>query len=331
MKMLTMFRMSLAVMLLHAGFESKVAAQPYVGPGSTIEGDYLRGLGIAGWGLGLYNVNTAQAESINVDTTIRWNVYLAEVAKQQTREYVALKLADATKRKEFYKQERERILNNPEAPDVLNGNALNRVLEELLNSNLDDSTLGTSRYKVALPVDVIRHIPFKHGETGEQFSMERLLLRGKWDWTVALQDPQFDLVKKRYAEALDKALEQAIDGTMHLAVIDALEAKADDLLHRLDEVFPPADEIRYIDAKRRLDELKHNVQLLKRTPIERAISEIDQYAGTNVNDLRLFMMSHKLRFAAAKSPEERRRSLELYAALREQLDRLKSPDGAPIR
>ena len=48
--------------------------------------------------MGLYNLNTAQADSINLDTDIKWNEYLAAVAKEQTREYVARKLADATER-----------------------------------------------------------------------------------------------------------------------------------------------------------------------------------------------------------------------------------------
>ena len=39
-----------------------------------------------------------------------------------------------------------------------------------------------------IPVDVVRHIPFKLGEKGEQFSMDRLSLKGKGAWTVALQD-----------------------------------------------------------------------------------------------------------------------------------------------
>ena len=75
MKMLTMFRMSLATLAPVALFETKRAAQ-FITAGSTPEGDYLRGVGIADWGMGLYNLNTAQANSINTDTEIRWNEYL---------------------------------------------------------------------------------------------------------------------------------------------------------------------------------------------------------------------------------------------------------------
>src|SRR4051812_26183984 len=48
----------------------------FAGPGSTPQGDFLRGEGIALWGAGQFNLNTAQANSINTDTWIRFNDYL---------------------------------------------------------------------------------------------------------------------------------------------------------------------------------------------------------------------------------------------------------------
>jgi hypothetical protein len=330
MKIFTMLRMSLATLVVFSVFESGAIAQ-FITAGSTLEGDYLRGLGIAGWGMGLYNLNTAQAESINTDTFIRWNEYLAAVAKEQTREYVARKLADATQRKEFYKQYRDRILNSPEARDVLTGDALNRALEELQNANLNESSFRSDRVRVTIPVDVVRHIPFKLGEKGEQFSMDRLTLKGKGQWTVALQDQRFDYVKKAYASALDKALEQAIDGRMQIPAIEEVDARADDLIRRLDEVVPPSGDRLYIEARDRLKELKDTVRHLKTVKIERAIGEIDKYSGTTVSELKTFMMTHDLRFGAAKTPEEKGRYPELYASLREQLDKVRIPDGAPIK
>jgi hypothetical protein len=328
MKMLTMFRMSLATLALVALFETSAQAQ-FITAGSTPQGDYLRGLGIADWGMGQYNLNTAQANSINTDTEIRWNEYLAAVARQQTKEYVARKMADATERKEFYKQNRDRVLSSPEARDVLTGDALNRVLEELLN--VSESVYRSERLKVTIPVDVIRHIPFKFGEKGEQFSMDRLTLKGKSTWTVGLQDPRFDSVKKAYARALDKALEQAIDGKMQIPTIEEVEARAEDLFFRLNEVVGPSNDRLYIEGKERLTELKSTVRLLKTSAIERAIGEIDKYSGTTISDLKNFMRSHNLRFAAAKTPEERARYPELYVSLREQLDKVKVPDSVPVK
>jgi hypothetical protein len=318
---------SLATFAVLASSASTAQAQIFVGAGSTPAGDYLRGLGIADWGMGQYNLSTAQANSINLDTGIRWNEYLAAVAKQQTREYVARIVADATKRKEFYKQNRDRLLNSPEARDVTNADALNGVLEELQNANLGDSTYRSDRVRVILPVDVIRHIPFRLGDKGEQFSMDRLSLKGSGKWTVALQDPRFDHVKRQYALALDKALGQAIDGKMEIPAIEEVDARADDLYRKLDEVVGPSNDRLYIEGRERLNELKATVRTLKTTKVEAAIGEIDKYSGTTVNDLKKFMLSHGLRFAAAKTPGEKARYPEIYAYLKEQLEKVKTPDA----
>jgi hypothetical protein len=324
-----MYRTWPAALIVLAFLASGARAQYLGGAGSTLEGDYLRGLGIAAWGMGTYNLNTAQAESINVDTVMRWNEYLAAVAKQQTREYVARILADATKRKEFFKQYQQKLIENPESRDIESGEALNVVLKQLWDSKVGESTFRT--YQVPLSVDMIRHIPFKLDEKGEKFSMDRLSLKGKGKWSVALQDDRFQHEKKAYERALDKALEQAIDGKMQIPAIDEVDARADDLFRRLNEVVGPSSDRLYTEAKERLNELKSTVRLLKTEKIERAIGEIDKYSGTTVNDLRLFMLSHNLRFAAAKTPEERLLFPQLYASLVQQKEKVTINDAAPIK
>ena len=212
---------------------------------------------------------------------------------------------------------------------MLNGEALNARLEELQNANLGESVFRSETLKVSLPVDMVRHIPFKLAEKGEQFSMDRLSLKGKGKWTVALQDKKFDREKKAYALALDKALEQAIDGQMQITTIDEVEARADDLFLRLNEVVQPGNDRLYTEARERLKELKGHVRLLKTAKIQPAIGEIEKYSGTTINDLKIFMQKHNLRFAAAKSPEEKELFPELYVLLVEQYDKLKLSDSAP--
>jgi hypothetical protein len=46
------------------------------GPGSTPQGDYLRGVGIAAAGMGIYNERTAVANRINTETFVFWNEYI---------------------------------------------------------------------------------------------------------------------------------------------------------------------------------------------------------------------------------------------------------------
>src|SRR6185312_5754125 len=44
--------------------------------GQTIQGSALQGAGAYAMGVGRYNVETAQARSINADTAMRWNQYM---------------------------------------------------------------------------------------------------------------------------------------------------------------------------------------------------------------------------------------------------------------
>jgi hypothetical protein len=314
--------------LLGSGTRAQYVA---VGPGSTLQGDYLRGVGIAAWGMGTYNYNTAVAESINANTFMTLNEYFAAVAKQQTKDYVARKITIATQTKELYERERQRILESPEARDIETGVALNAVLKQLEDSRVDESTLRSSEFQVPLSADVIRHIPFTLNEEHEKFSMDRLSVKGKHKWPVGLQDDKFQIVKKAYERALDKALEQAIDGKMQLSAIKDLEDAADDLSRRLDEVIGRIRDPLFLEAKNRLTELKDTVRLLKKAKIERAIGDIDKYSGTTVNDLKIFMQTHRLNFGSARTPEEIKLFPELYAALVQQRNKLEIPNTKPIK
>ena len=45
--------------------------------------------------------------------------------------------------------------------------------------------------------------------------------------------------------------------------------------------------------------------MLKKHKIQTILAHLGRYPGTTVNDLRVFMRSHNLQFAAADTPEER--------------------------
>ncbi len=228
-----MHRALVATLLVWTVAAGTASAQVFF-PGSTIQGDYLRGVGIAAWGMGTYNLNTAQANSINVDTGIRLNEYLAAVAQHSLENYVARRDALAAHNKEMYKADQQRIRESPDEHDLMTGNALDVILQDLLNSNVGESTFRSQQYEVPLPVDVIRKIPFRIPDQADRFSMVRLSPTGKAKWPVALQDDRFTAYRHGYERALDKVLEQAIAGKIQVAAIEAVEAAVDDLSRRLE-------------------------------------------------------------------------------------------------
>src|SRR5262252_7059286 len=117
-----------SLILLLAGVSAEAQL---IFPGSTPEGDYLRGVGIAGWGMGQYNLNTAQANQINAQTSIMLNEYIWGTYKAEMKENAEHRKGMLAKHAEAYKKIQERIHDHPESHDVDNGDALNAVLGDL--------------------------------------------------------------------------------------------------------------------------------------------------------------------------------------------------------
>jgi hypothetical protein len=319
----------LAGLVVVAALEINVSAQA-VFPGSTPEGDYLRGVGFAAMGMGQYNEKTAAAESINLDTAIRWNEYVAAVAKQQSLEYAKRRERIAAENKENYNKILERIKNAPSARDVMDGDALTAELDRLTAPEISESSFRSSQ--VPLSIDDIRRIPFRLGEKGETFSMRRLTMKGKGKWPVAFQDPAFAAERRDFDKAVNKALDEAMEGKAQLSSIKKVQEAAEDLARKLDQVVDAkADHRAYSEAVERLRELRSTARLLETHKIQLAIGEIDKYSGTTVNDLKLFMRNYKLTFGAAVSKEERELYPQLYEALKIQREKITGPNIAPAK
>ena len=165
--------------------------------------------------MGTFNLNAAKAESINVDTAILPavarlvnldtailpNDYILAAAENSRRKYAEQLLHLSEQNKQNYDNIRQRIRESPEEREVENGESLNAVLQELLESKVDQSTFRFAQFQVPLSVDVIRKIRFKLLDTGQKFSMNRLSVKGKKKWPVAFQDDRLDGAREAY-EAL---------------------------------------------------------------------------------------------------------------------------------
>ena len=150
----------------------------FVGPGSTAQGDYLRGVGVASFGMGVYNHQTAIANSINADTAIKVNEYIYGCLMNEKRMNAEHREVMAAQDKENYNKIRQRIEQHPEARDVRKGDALNAVLEQLNNPKIQESS--SRSVAVPLSVDEVRRIPFKLGPKGvKSFSIARLTAKDK--------------------------------------------------------------------------------------------------------------------------------------------------------
>lgn len=311
---------SIMLLALIAGLSQPTAARAQViFPGSTPQGDYLRGLGIELMGEGLYNRNTAEAESINANTFMRLDRYWASVFNSIKEEYLDRRSAIRANRLLNREKTRQRLAENPEPADVLRGDSLNKLMDDLLDKKLTESAF---RYaEVPIPAGLVRKIPFKLAEEGVTISMARILPDGK-KWNIAFQDDRCLGDRRIYEQAVDRALGQAIEGHIQDGTIEMLEQAINGLERRLNDGTLPRTDKRYVEGKKQLDELRKIPQQLKITKVENVIGEIDKYGGMNVNDLRHFMEKYKLRFDVASTTEELALYPELYATLVQQRDAL---------
>jgi hypothetical protein len=131
-----------------------LAAQDVVYPGSTAQGDILRGQGQFLKGAAWYEINAARAWEIDARTAMeeeRWNrevfeSYGRELAAARKRSVRNERLADAKKR---MAERQERLRTKPTDDDVQNGDALNALLLDLSDPTIQESTWRYAR--VPLP------------------------------------------------------------------------------------------------------------------------------------------------------------------------------------
>jgi len=305
---------------------SAPAQNIFAGAGSTFQGDYLRGCGIAAWGMGLFNYDTAMANSINVDAAIRLNEYVMGALRMEAIENAEHRKVVWERHLADYKKIRDRILNSPEAGDVLDGNTLNALLVQLQRPEISDSTFRL--YQVPLDPDVVRKIPFKFGDKGETFSLGRLSLKSTKKWMVEFQDPHYDSVRENYQRAVDAVLDLAIEGKMTDAAIQTLKnavARLENALADRKDI----DQRLYEEASGQMKMLNGTIRLFETHGVQQALAAIDKEPVTNVFEMKIFMQKYRLTFAPAKTPDERKLYPQLQTALREQRDHVTAPAGEP--
>jgi hypothetical protein len=277
--------------------------------------------------MGVLNEKTAIAGQINANTFMTLNEYFAAVSKSEGHEHAERRRQELKKINDLRKQRYDRIHDNPDMRDVFTGDALNDILNDLTDPKVDDST---SRFaQVPLDAGLIRQIPFKLGEKGETFSMNRLSMKKKW--VVQFQNDRYKLLCEDYQRAVQNALDLAIDGRMKDKAIAAVEKAVDNLedtLKRDSFLADPRNQRLYSEAKYQLDTLRRTERLFMTEQMQPVFTDIDIYSGTTVHELRLFMRRHRLSFANADSYDERDLFPKLYTALKLHRDKAGIPEKA---
>ena len=258
------------------------------------------------------------------------NEYMWNVVKNENRENWEHRKQVLAARLEYRRKIQERIHDHPEGLDLMHGDALTAILRDITDPKVSESA---SRYaKVPLAPEVLRLIPFKLGEKGETFSMNRLSLKSTKKWAVAFQDPEFTNLRQAYQRAVDNALELAIESKQTHEAIDAVVKAADDLedkVRQTPRLLDPVNQREASEVRKQLDKIRKTANLFRTLQIQWILADIDKNTATTVDDLRLFMRKHNLTFAEAETPDERSLYPNLYQSLMMQRDKSTLPDPGP--
>jgi hypothetical protein len=287
------------------------------GAGSTVGGSRAAGMGMYAAGAGSYNVQTAQARSMNANTAMQWNDYAYqcqqrnsanEMARLQKRQKATVDSLDAT-----YK----RLHDNPNAHDIHAGDAENVVLTELVNPSVLNQVAQD-----ATPIDsqLVKNINFQYAPNMILISLDDLSARGVPDYLAT--DPDFAsdrqairaLIAKGKREA-ESSNEVSIDTIRSFrAAVTAAKDKAD---------------AKFQQGTRQRDEVDNLLKaliglskMLERPNVEQFLKGLNRYPATTMGHLVTFMHSFNLKFGAAKTPDQEAVYDQLYpmlVALRDQL------------
>jgi hypothetical protein len=323
------FRQTAFLAIALAGLGSTAQAQ-YGGYGwggwggsSTIGGDVARGMGVYAAGAGQYNVDTAQARSINSQTMMNYNEYLYESIQIAHQNYYK-KVAARKERNNVAIQELEqRHLYQPTREDVVSGDALNAILVQLGNPSLPSSLLDNAATDMKLAGEQIKLIPLKFAQRGVIVSIDRLSVAD--GWPGVLQGDAFKPLRDRYMAIVQEAKELPEDQTLPdakiteaIAIIGQMQKLALSLGQSKQITSPD-----YAAAERFLKPLAGMLQAARQPDIRKILRQAAEKESIPLANAISFMEVFNLQFGTAKSPEEvALYTQSLYPMLRQLRDRV---------
>jgi len=284
-----------------------------------------RGLGMLNMGRGMYNVNTAQARSINADTVMKMNQYMYESQQNELKKYVARKHKLEADNEKAYSQIQDRLRNHPTARDVTDGDALNTLLDVLLNPANADTAL--QQVKTPLRPDVIANVPFDLASEGMTVCLDRMTMDGQWPQAVLGEE--FKPEREGLRKAIQAALEEDKQGEVDPATVQAVQAAIDRLRTKFEKLVPQTSPD-YIPAHWSIKAMDGLTKMLYSPKMDKVLSELEDYQGATLGDLLGFMQAFNLRFGASKSYTQRLIYQKLYPMLADAANSLQGSAGGDV-
>lgn len=297
----------------------------------TVQANVLRAKGRYLEGAGWYNLNTARADRINVESWKAVNReaqrlyrdYMADRAKRISRSKgLTDKHQDALFKKMAEDQRRWR--DNPTPDDIASGDALNAIAGDLADPDIAPSVWHSAI--VPLPPSVtLTAIAFKIVDPKKSklqqstVALDRMRIPDK-TWPLPFRRPTMKKACDRYEAAVEKVVDKCLKQTP-LQADDFENLKKTVALLRTDaeKEVPFANDQRTqaLNYIRRLDDA---IRIFgEEEYAEQLIRDVSEHKAATIAELLAFMRDYRLLFAGGdSSPDSASLYTDLYGLLRKQ-------------
>ncbi|WP_337177652.1 hypothetical protein [Paludisphaera sp.] len=285
---------------------------------------YMAALGSYGRSQGVYAVEKAKADAINVETAQKWNAALRARKIQLAKDEAAAR----AEREANLEARAERI----EARD---GTTLNKLLLQILDS--DPDVARASRVATPLSPDAIREIPFEWASEAITVCLDQMTAEGAVP--PSLMGEEYEADRSAVRAAMSAAVAEDLKGAVSPETLAKARRAVSDFranFAKRSAFFDPGQQ----DAKAYLTTLEGLIRTLDEPSMKAFLKLLEDGKERTVGDLIAFMHSFNLRFGPAQTD----RQAEIYARLIPALTAVRDaavaarvaepaadPDGAALR
>ncbi|AGA27110.1 hypothetical protein [Singulisphaera acidiphila] len=296
------------------------------GGGSTVQGNIASGMGNYAAGAGAYNVQTAQARSINANTAMQWNDYMYAVNKQNSATVMARLNKQQKNVNETADATYKRLHDNPEPHDIHTGDALNIVLTELANPKVYTQFVQKSTQ----PIDsrLVKSINFQFAAQMILISLDDISTRGVPD--VLATNPAFEADRQAIRALVAKGKKEAESSNqVSTETLRSFREAVKVLQGKADSTFAQGTRQRD-EVDNYLKALYGMSKMLEQPKVEQFLKGLNQYPTTTMGHLITFMQSFNLHFGVAKNPEQEAAYDQIYPMLVQLRDQSQGQGSNPV-
>jgi hypothetical protein len=267
--------------------------------------------------------------SIDADTAMRFNDYVAQANEEQARIYAERSSQQSARNRSLYEARQKQLRDNPTQRDIETGDALNAAVADLSDPRLGSAALRA--VKAPVPASLIADVPFINASQRITLMLDGL--RASVKWPEVFDDQRFANDQKTFDELATRIRQEANDGEVTTRSLREAERFANDLRTRL-EAQPLKDPAHQKDALKFITACTYLLHLLEKPDIGPAILALRKIQDTMLSNLLGFMHAYNLRFGPATTVNQRQAYNRLFAILDQTRDQIVAEaklDSQPAR